>query len=82
MAKNVAYNIFQKMQKINSKRGYMKHLNILCVMDTGDGAAFVFRNNNGGKMIPLPIIGHWMKKSWGWYCKASKLGKIPRIIGM
>ncbi|SFV54280.1 FAD-dependent pyridine nucleotide-disulphide oxidoreductase [hydrothermal vent metagenome] len=82
MAKNVAYNIFQKIQGINSKHSYMEHLNILCVMDTGDGAAFVFRNNNGGKMIPLPIIGHWMKKGWGWYCKNSKLGKIPRIIGM
>ncbi len=82
MAKNVAYNIYQNMQGINSKRSYMEHLNILCVMDTGDGAAFVFRNNNGGKMIPLPIIGHWMKKGWGWYCKASKLGQIPRIPGM
>jgi len=82
MAKNVAYNIYQKIQGINSKRGYMEHLNILCIMDTGDGAAFVFRNNNGGKMIPLPIIGHWMKKGWGWYCKNSKLGKIPRIVGM
>ncbi|NEW61585.1 FAD-dependent oxidoreductase [Sulfurovum sp. bin170] len=82
MAKNVSYNIFQKMQKINSKRSYMEHLNILCVMDTGDGAAFVFRNDSGGKIIPLPIIGHWMKKGWGWYCKNSKLGKIPRIPGM
>ena len=82
MAKNIAYNIFQHMQKIRSKRSYIEHLNILCVMDTGDGAAFVYRDDNGGKMIPLPIIGHWMKKGWGWYCKNSKLGKIPRIPGM
>jgi sulfide:quinone oxidoreductase len=82
MAKNVAYNIFQDMQGIRSKRSYKEHLNILCVMDTGDGAAFVYRNDNGGKMIPLPIIGHWMKKGWGWYCRNSKLGKIPRIPGM
>jgi len=82
MAKNVAYNIFQAMQGIKSKQSYKEHLNILCVMDTGDGAAFVYRDDNGGKMIPLPIIGHWMKKGWGWYCRNSKLGKIPRIPGM
>ena len=82
MAKNVAYNIFQHSQRIDSKCSYMEHLNILCVMDTGNGAAFVYRDNNGGKMIPLPIIGHWLKKGWGWYCRNSKLGKIPRIPGM
>jgi sulfide:quinone oxidoreductase len=82
MAKNVAYNIFQHQQNIDSKQSYMDHLNILCVMDTGNGAAFVYRDDKGGKMIPLPIIGHWMKKGWGWYCRNSKLGKIPRIPGM
>jgi len=82
MAKNVAYNIFNRMQNIDSKESYMEHLNILCVMDTGNGAAFVYRDNKGGKMIPMPIIGHWMKKVWGWYCRNSKLGKIPRIPGM
>jgi sulfide:quinone oxidoreductase len=82
MAKNVAYNIFQKMQNIKSKQSYIEHINILCVMDTGDGAAFVYRTDKLAKMIPLPIIGHWMKKAWGWYCKNSKLGKIPRIPGM
>ena len=82
MAKNVAYNIFHHQQNIRTKQSYMEHLNILCVMDTGNGAAFVYRDDKGGKMIPLPIIGHWMKKGWGWYCRNSKLGKIPRIPGM
>lgn len=82
MAKNVAYNIFNHMQNIDSKKSYMEHLNILCVMDTGNGAAFVYRDNKGGKMIPMPIVGHWMKKGWGWYCRHSKLGNIPRIPGM
>ena len=82
MAKNVAYNIMNTMQNIDSKQSYMGHLNILCVMDTGNGAAFVYRSEKGGKMIPLPIIGHWMKKGWGWYCRQSKLGRIPRIPGM
>jgi sulfide:quinone oxidoreductase len=82
MAKNVAHNIAMHRQKIDSKESYMGHLNILCVMDTGNGAAFVYRDDKGGKMIPLPVIGHWMKKGWGWYCRNSKLGKIPRIPGM
>jgi len=82
MAKNVAYNIAMKMQKIDSKRSYIEHLNILCVMDTGNGAAFVYRNDKGGKIIPMPFVGHWMKKGWGWYCRNSKLGKIPRIPGL
>lgn len=82
MAKNVAYNINSHMQGIDSKESYMAHLNILCVMDTGNGAAFVYRDEKGGKIIPMPIIGHWMKKGWGWYCRNSKLGKIPRIPGM
>jgi len=82
MAKNVAYNINAKIEKIHSKLSYEEHLNILCVMDTGDGAAFVYRSSHSAKMIPLPIVGHWMKKGWGWYCRNSKLGKIPRIPGM
>ena len=82
MAKNIAYNIAMKVQNIDSKHSYMEHLNILCVMDTGNGAAFVYRSNKSAKMIPMPFVGHWMKKGWGWYCRYSKLGKIPRIPGM
>lgn len=82
MAKNIAHNIFQHMQSMDFKKSYIEHINILCVMDTGDGAAFVHRSNKGGMMIPLPVVGHWMKKGWGWYCKNSKLGRIPRIYGM
>jgi len=82
MARNVAFNIKQMMENNSERKGYKEHLNILCVMDSGDGAAFVYRDNKGGKMLPLPIIGHWLKKGWGWYCKNSKLNKIPRIPGM
>jgi sulfide:quinone oxidoreductase len=82
MAKNVAFNILNHMKNIDSRLSYMGHLNILCVMDTGNGAAFVHRSEKGGKMIPMPLIGHWMKRGWGWYCHNSKLGKIPRIPGM
>jgi sulfide:quinone oxidoreductase len=82
MARNVAFNIEQMVKGNPQRRGYKDHINILCVMDSGDGAAFVYRDDNGGKMIPLPFVGHYLKKGWGWYCKNSKLGKIPRIPGM
>ena len=82
MARNTAYNIQVKKMKKNDKKGYQEHLNILCVMDSGDGAAFVYRDDKKAKMIPMPIVGHWLKKWWGHYCKLSKLGRIPRIPGM
>lgn len=82
MARNVAFNIEAMVKGSEERKGYLEHINILCVMDSGDGAAFVYRDNKGGKMIPMPVVGHWLKKGWGWYCRNSKLGKIPRIPGM
>jgi sulfide:quinone oxidoreductase len=82
MARNVAFNIDAIAKGKEERMGYLNHLNILCVMDSGDGAAFVYRDDKGGKMIPMPVVGHWLKKGWGWYCRNSKLGKIPRIPGM
>ena len=64
------------------RKGYQSHLNIICVMDSGDGAAFVYRKDEKSMMIPMPVFGHWMKKGWGFYFKHSKLGNIPRIPGM
>jgi len=82
MARNVAFNIDAIAKGRSERKGYMSHLNILCVMDSGDGAAFVYRDDKGGKMIPMPVVGHWLKKGWGWYCRNSKLDRIPRIPGM
>ncbi|HHH37646.1 MAG TPA: sulfide:quinone reductase [Epsilonproteobacteria bacterium] len=82
MARNIAFNIDAMIKGKEERKGYLEHINILCVMDSGDGAAFVYRSSKGGKMIPMPIVGHWMKKGWGWYCRNSKLGKIPRLPGM
>jgi len=82
MARNVAFNIIEKQKGSSKRKGYQEHLNILCVMDSGDGAAFVYRTEKKEILFPLPVIGHWMKKGWGWYFKNSKLKKIPRIPGM
>ena len=62
----------------------MRHLHILCLMDMGPcpmSGAVVFRDDRRAIMLPLPLIGHSLKKLWGWYYKASKLKKVPRIPG-
>ena len=82
MAKNVAHNIKERDKNGTNFKGYHGHLNILCVMDSGNGAAFVYRDEKRAFMFPLPFVGHLLKKGWGSYCRYSKLGKIPRIPGM
>jgi len=82
MARNVAFNIKQKDKGLSQFKGYQEHLNILCVMDNGNGASFIYRDDKRAFMIPLPFIGHWLKKGWGHYCRLSKLNKIPRIPGI
>ena len=64
------------------RESYLPHVGITCLMDTGDGAAFVHRDAKKEQMIPLPIVGHWMKKGWGAYYKASKRRQVPRLPGM
>jgi sulfide:quinone oxidoreductase len=82
MGRNAASNIIETEKGTGRKKGYKDSLNILCVMDTGDGAAFVHRNEGRSLLIPLPFLGHWMKKGWGWYAKMTKVGKFPRLPGM
>lgn len=82
MAKNTAFNIIAKDKNLYERKGYQQHLNIICVMDSGDGAGFAFRDDEKSFLIPMPIFGHWLKRGWGQYCKLSKLGKIPRIPGL
>jgi len=82
MGRNAAYNITETERGSGNRKGYQEHLNILCVMDTGDGAAFVFRDGTRAFMIPMPVIGHWLKKGWGVYARLTKIGKFPRLPGM
>jgi sulfide:quinone oxidoreductase len=82
MGRNAAYNIIEIEKGTHKKKGYQDSLNILCVMDTGNGAAFVFRNNTKSFIIPMPVVGHWMKKGWGTYSKLTKTGRFPRLPGL
>lgn len=80
MGKNVAHNILQIEKGSHAFKGYQEHLNILCVMDMGNGAAFVYRDDKKEIMIPMPVVGHWLKQAWGFYAIWSKTGKLPRIL--
>ncbi len=73
MGKNAAYNIIQIEKGSEKRKGYQQHLNILCIMDTGDGAAFVYRKDSKSLLIPMPIVGHWLKKAWGIYNRITKI---------
>jgi sulfide:quinone oxidoreductase len=82
MGRNAAFNIIQSETGSSKRKGYKKELSILCVMDTGNGAAFVSRNEKRSFIIPMPLAGHWLKMVWGWYAKTTKTTAMPRIPGL
>ncbi len=82
MGQHAAYNIIMDETGQSDRRSYKSHINILCIMDTGNGAAFVFRNGKWAFAIPMPGLGHWLKKGWGQYAKLTKRGIIPRLPGL
>ena len=82
MARIAAFNILQIENGKTERKEYPSHLSILCVMDTGNGAAIIHRNAKKSSVIPLPIVGHWMKQGWGYYAKWTKLKMFPRLPGM
>jgi sulfide:quinone oxidoreductase len=81
MARAAAENIKSIESGQQPSAGYQEHLNILCIMDFGNGAAYVQRDGKTAKLLPMPIVGHWLKKSWALYWKLSKKGTIPRLPG-
>ena len=82
MARTTAANICATEEGRPERESYLPRLGITCFLDMGDGAAYVHRDARKERVIPLPIVGHWAKKAWGAYFKASKRKQIPRIRGM
>ena len=81
MARATAHNIaIKEGLKTGELEGYKEHINIMCLMDTGNGGALAYRSDKKAMLVPMPIVGHLMKKAWGVYYKLYKLGKIPRLI--
>jgi len=81
MADVAAYNAHQQIIDSGKTKSYVDKISIVCIMDSGDGAAIVSRTSKKEMMVMLPIIGHWLKKGWGFYYKNSKMKRIPRIPG-
>lgn len=81
MGRNAAYNIIASEKGSMKKKHYHESPNILCVMDTGDGAAFVFRNTKTSFIVPMPFIGHYLKRGWGTYSKITKIGIFRHFSG-
>jgi len=82
MARTAAQSIVNREAGRPERPSYLEHVNIVCLMDTGNGAAYVYRDDRKQTLVPLPVIGHWMKKGWALYYKASKRKQIPRLPGM
>ncbi len=82
MADVAAYNAHQQIIGSEKTKSYVDKVSIICVMDSGDGAAWVERTAKKETMMMLPIVGHWLKKGWGFYYKNSKMKRFPRIPGM
>lgn len=82
MADVAAYNVHQQILGSGKTKNYVDKVSIICIMDSGDGAAWVERTSKKETMMMLPIVGHWLKKGWGFYYKNSKMKRMPRIPGM
>jgi len=82
MAHTASHAIALKEGKKGEPKSYVDRLSILCLMDMGVEAALLYRNHKRTLLLPMPLVGHWLKKGWGFYYKHSKLNKVPRIPGM
>jgi sulfide:quinone oxidoreductase len=82
MARVAAANVAAAEAGRPERASYLPHVGITCLLDTGNGAAYVHRDARRERMVPLPVVGHWMKKGWGAYFKLSKRRMVPRIPGM
>jgi sulfide:quinone oxidoreductase len=79
MAEVAAADILAGLRGERAKAGYVERVDLLCLMDTGDGGAWVSRNARRARLIPLPFVGHWLKKAWAAHYRLGKLGGWPFV---
>jgi sulfide:quinone oxidoreductase len=81
MARVCAFNIALKEGKAKgAPKSYKEHMSIICLMDMGTkGAGLVYRNDKKAIFLPMPIIGHYLKKLWGMQFKLVKMKKLPKL---
>ena len=82
MARVAAANVAAVVAGRPERESYLPQVGITCLLDMGNGAAYVFRDEQVERMIPLPVVGHWMKRGWGSYFSLSRRKLVPRLPGM
>jgi sulfide:quinone oxidoreductase len=82
MARVAAHNITMDDQGSTEREGYSDHVSVVCLMDAGNGAVLLVRSAKREMMIPLPVVGHWLKRGWGLYARATKVSRMPRLPGL
>lgn len=82
MARVAAHNIAGAHQGRSERESYLDHVTLVCLMDVGNGANLIYRTSRREGIIPLPVVGHWAKRAWGWYSGATKLRRFPRLPGL
>ena len=82
MGKQAAYNIIMSETGSSDRKSYKDHINILCIMDTGNGAAFVFRNGKTGFFDSDAMVRTFGKTGLGAICSADKKRYYSKISGI
>jgi sulfide:quinone oxidoreductase len=82
MARVAAANIAAEAGGRPERESYLPHVGITCLLDMGNGAAYVHRDDRHERLIPLPVVGHYLKRGWGTYFSLSKRKLVPRLPGL
>lgn len=72
MARVAVSAIQARLRGEQPKESYLDQMSLICLMDSGNGAAYVHRDAKHARMVPLPVVGHWLKKAWGYYYRLTK----------
>jgi sulfide:quinone oxidoreductase len=78
MARVAAGNIALREAGKTMTETFSSHMNILCVMDLGRKAVFVYRDSHR-QMAPIGTWAHWAKQGWEIYYKLNKRGYLPNM---
>ncbi len=82
MGRVAAHNIIVSEKGFDKRESYLHHVTIMCLLDTGNGGMLVYRTAKRSLVIPLPVVGHWMKQAWGAYARVTKAHRVARLPGM
>jgi sulfide:quinone oxidoreductase len=82
MGRVAAHNIIAAEKGAEERESYVDHVTIVCLLDTGNGGMMVYRTTKRSIVVPLPVVGHWMKQAWGTYARVTKMRRVGRLPGM